>query len=181
MVTFSLVILFTMNHLTKISYLLQIPLSSHQQRNWTCLSLSAQIKVFISVKETKPFTYYLFVDGKKYLDFHDNSILIPIWNEYMYYNKIRRRKIEKTFFRTVCLTLSTTIQDLIITFNHLELSRINGFDCPKDCQTDHFKWDRIPSQKHNCIRYIYWTLMRQDSGYILDIRDTILININSPK
>jgi hypothetical protein len=46
-------------------------------------------------------------------------------------------------------------------FPYYRLNHINGFDCPKDNCTDHYKWDRTPIQKPDCIRYTYWTLMQQ--------------------
>jgi hypothetical protein len=46
-------------------------------------------------QETKPFTGFSLVNGKQSLDYLDNNILIPVWNDYMYHNEIGRLKIKK--------------------------------------------------------------------------------------
>jgi hypothetical protein len=116
--------------------------------------------------------YYSFVNSKQSLDYLDNNILIPIWNEYMYYNQIRRHHIEKNLkfarFPPKLIPFPDHLFDTFngypqpsITFPYFRLRRINGFDYLRDSWTDHFKWDRMQSQKHYCISYIYWTLMTQ--------------------
>jgi hypothetical protein len=46
-------------------------------------------------QEKKPFLWNSLVNGKQSLDYLDNNILIPVWNDYMYHNKIGRLKIKK--------------------------------------------------------------------------------------
>jgi hypothetical protein len=46
-------------------------------------------------EEMKPFTGFSPVDGKQSLDYLDNNILIPVWNDYMYHNEIGRLQIKK--------------------------------------------------------------------------------------
>jgi hypothetical protein len=50
---------------------------------------------------------------------------------------------------------------LKITFPSYRLNCINGFVCPYNSWTDHYKWHRSRGQNQDCLRYIYWTLMRQ--------------------
>jgi hypothetical protein len=52
----------------------------------------SQNQSYYFCEETKPFMGYSLVNGKQSLDYLDNNILIPVWNDYMYHNKIRRLK-----------------------------------------------------------------------------------------
>jgi hypothetical protein len=109
--------------------------------------------------------WYSLVDGKQSLDYLDNNILIPIWNDYMYYNEIGRLKIKKNlkFARFPPKTFpfpdhpfdTIDYPRLQITFPYYRLNCINGFDCLNNNWMDHYKWDRTSIlQKHDCIRSI---------------------------
>jgi hypothetical protein len=120
-------------------------------------------------QETKPFMWYSLVDGKQSLDCLDSNILIPVWNDYMYYDEIGRLKIKKNleFARLPPKIIpfpdhpfdTNDYARLQIMFPYYQLNCINSFDCPYDNWMDHYMWDRTILQKHDCIRYIYQTLM----------------------
>jgi hypothetical protein len=89
----------------------------------------------------------------------------------MYYNEIGRLKIKKNLkfarFPPKIIPFADYPFDtnnyprLQIMFPYYQLNCINSFDCPHDNWMDHYKWDSTILQKHDCIRYIYQTLMQQ--------------------
>ena len=121
--------------------------------------------------ENTPSTWISLVEGKQSIDYLDNNNLSPIWNEHMYYNEIGRLKLEKKLkfarFPPKIIPFPDHPFDtndyprLKITFPSYRLNCINGFVCPYDSWTDHYKWHRSRSQKQDCLRYIYSTLKQQ--------------------
>jgi hypothetical protein len=121
------------------------------------------------VSRKKSFKWYSLVNSKKSLDYLDNNILILVWSDYMYCYEIGRLQIKKNLkfarFPPKIIPFPdhpfNNYPRLQITFPYYRLNSSNSFDCPHNNWMDHYKWDRTILQKHDCITFIYWTLMRQ--------------------